>query len=796
MTNLPTGTVTFLFTDIQGSTRLTQELGDAWPPLLERHRQIARSAWAAHQGVEVGTEGDSFFVAFTSALQAIAAAAATQRGIAAEPWPPGGEIRLRMGTHTGEGLVRGGGYVGLDVHRAARIANAGHGGQVLVSATTHALVEGSLPDGLTLRELGEHRLKDLSRPERIWDLVIDGVSSDFPPLRTLDAVPNNLPTQLTTFLGRQRELAEAAALLDGARLLTLTGPGGTGKTRLALQLAADATERFHDGVYFVPLGTIGEPDLVLPTIAQALGMPDPGGGAFDRLADQLAGKELLLVLDNFEQVIDAASQIGELLTRLPDARVLATSRSPLRVYGEQEYPVPPLALPDPRHLPDLETLSQFASVALFVERAMAVRPGFTVEPSNAAAIAEICVRLDGLPLAIELAAARVRVLSPPAILSRLGDRLSLLAGGSTNLPERQRTLRGAIAWSHELLEPGDRVAFARLSAFAGGWDLAAVESVALPDWPAHAGPPPDPLDAVGSLLDKSLLRQALSSTDEPRFQMLESIRAYAIERLNELEPGAETRRRHADYYLRLAEAQSGQVFGGDQRAALDTLEREHDNLRSAITFAIAQGDVGRAMRLLAATWRFWQMRGYLPEARDKAERILAMPGGPPEDRLKALDAAGGIAYWQGDVLPSRAWYQQEATLAAELGDEPGLAEAMYNESFTYSLDPATADQQRGRELAQAALDRFRSLGDRHGEGKALWGVVNSYVFSDSRGPAAALVEESIAIARELDDRFQLGWALFTRGLIAMQVADHDLARASYEEAIKIFRETDDLTGYV
>jgi predicted ATPase/class 3 adenylate cyclase len=796
MTNLPTGTVTFLFTDIQGSTRLLQELGDAWPPLLERHRQIARAAWVAQMGVEVGTEGDSFFVVFTSALPALAAAAATQHGLAAEAWPPGAEIRVRIGMHTGEGVVRGGGYVGLDVHRAARIANAGHGGQVLVSATTHALVEGSLPDGLALRELGEHRLKDLSRPEHIWDLVIEGLPGDFPPLRTLDAVPNNLPTQLTTFLGRQRELAEAAALLDGARLLTLTGPGGTGKTRLALQLAADATERFHDGVYFVPLGTIGEPALVVPTIAQALGMPDPGGGALDRLAEQLEGKQLLLVLDNFEQVIDAAPQIGELLTRLPDMRVLATSRSPMRVYGEQEYPVPPLALPDPRHLPDLETLGQFASVALFVERAMAVRPGFAVDPSNAPAIAEICVRLDGLPLAIELAAARVRVLSPPAILSRLGDRLSLLAGGSTNMPERQQTLRGAIAWSHELLEPGDRGAFARLSVFAGGSDLAAVEGVALRDWPPDAGPPPDPLEAVSSLLDKSLLRQEVSPTDEPRFQMLESIRVYGLERLDELETGSETRRRHADYYLALAESLAGQVFGAGQRAALDALQQEHDNLRAAITFAIDEGDAGRAMRLLAATWRFWQMRGYLPEARDKAERILAMPGGPPEDRLKALDAAGGIAYWQGDVLPSRAWYQQEATLATELGDEPGLAEALYNESFTYSLDPSISDQQRSRELAQDALDRFRSLGDRQGEGKALWGVVNSYVFSDDRGPAAALVEESIAIARELDDRFQLGWALFTRGLIAMQVADHDLARASYEEAIKIFHETDDLTGYV
>ncbi len=494
--------------------------------------------------------------------RAVAAAVAAQRALAAEPWGDNGPVQVRMGIHSGEGTLSGETYVGIDVHRAARIANAGHGGQVLVSAATRMLAESSLPDGVSLRELGEFRLKDLSRPEQLAMLVIEGLPDEFPALRTLDAVPNNLPTQLTTFLGRQRELEEAAALLEQARLLTLTGPGGTGKTRLSLQLAADATERFHDGVFFVPLGTIDEPALVLPTIAQALGMPDPGGGALDRLADQLAGKHVLLVLDNFEQVSEAAPQIGELLARLPDARVLATSRSPLHVYGEQEYPVPPLGLPDPRHLPDLETLSQFASVALFIERAMSVRPGFAVDAANAPAIAEICVRLDGMPLAIELAAARVRVLTPQAILSRLGDQLSLLAGGASNLPERQQTLRGAIGWSHDLLEVPDRVAFARLAVFAGGADLAAVERVVIADWPADGGPVPDALDAVASLLDKSLLRQEMAEADEPRFRMLESIRAFGLERLDEREPGLETRQRHADHYLAMAEELSAKVFGG------------------------------------------------------------------------------------------------------------------------------------------------------------------------------------------------------------------------------------------
>jgi predicted ATPase/class 3 adenylate cyclase len=792
---LPGGTVSFLFTDIQGSTDAAQRLGDRWPAVLERHNALLAAAVTESGGTVFGTEGDAVFAAFETAPRAVAAAVAAQRALAAEPWPEGSPVRVRMGIHSGEGTVSGETYVGIDVHRAARIANAGHGGQVLISAATRLLAESALTDGVTLRELGEYRLKDLSRPEQLAMLVIDGLPDDFPPLRTLDAVPNNLPTQLTTFLGRQRELDEAARLLMQTRLLTLTGPGGTGKTRLSLQLAAEITERFRDGVFFVPLGGIDEPALVLPTVAQALGMPDPGGGVLDRVADQLAGKQVLLVLDNFEQVIDAAPQIGELLARLPEAKVLATSRSPLHVYGEQEYPVPPLGLPDPQHLPDLEALSQFASVALFVERAMAVRPGFSVDASNAPAIAQICVRLDGLPLAIELAAARVRVLTPQAILSRLGDQLSLLAGGASNLPERQQTLRGAIGWSHDLLEPPDRVAFARMAVFAGGADLPAVEEVVLADWPADAGAAPDALDAVASLLDKSLLRQEMADDGESRFRMLWAIRAYGLERLAELEPASQTRWRHVDYYLGLAERLATKVFGDEQKGALDTFEREHDNLRAATALAIDQADATRAMRLLAAMWRFWQMRGYLPEGRARTDHILPLSGAPQDVQQRAYDAAGGIAYWQGDMPAARAWYERERAIAEERGDEAGTAEAIYNVSFTYSLTPEDAKDGKATALAQDALERFRRLGDRAGEGKALWGVVNSYVFTDDIWPALELVEESLTISRELGDRFQLGWGLFTRGLLLNKAGDTPAARRSYEEALAIFVETNDMTGY-
>jgi predicted ATPase/class 3 adenylate cyclase len=789
VTELPTGTVTFLFTDIEGSTRLAQELGDGWPPLLERHRHIARAGWAEQNGVEIGTEGDSFFVVFGSAPQAVASAVAVQRGLTAEAWPASAAIRVRMGLHSGEGLISGGSYVGLDVHRAARISSAGSGGQVLLSATTHALVEGSLPPGVFLREMGEHRLKDLSRPERIWELAIDGLPSDFPPLHTLNAVPNNLPTQLTSFLGRQQEIAEASKLLLDGRLLTLTGPGGTGKTRLSLQIAADASDRFPDGIYFVPLGTISQSDLVLPTIAQALGLVDPGTHALDRLADHIGDKCILLVLDNFEQVNDAAPQIVELLVRARQISILVTSRSPLRVSGEREYPVPPLGVPDPTHLPDLDILSTYESVALFVERAMAVRPDFAVSSANAPAVAEICVRLDGLPLAIELAAARVRVLSPHAIMERLGDRLKLLSGGSRDLPERQQTLRGAIAWSHDLLDPADQRVFARFSIFAGGATLGAIEQVAF-----DPGEDSDALDAVASLVDKSLVRQESELDGEPRFRMLGTIREFATEKLGERGEAEELASRHAAWVLALVEAWAASVFGPDQKAILDRYEREHDNIRAVLSRAVASGQAVVAMQILAACWRFWQMRGYLAEAREQAERVLALPGTTdhPEARGAALEAAGGIAYWQGDILAARAWYAEALELARAAGDEAAIANAIYNMTFTFEMEHE--DMVASRALAEEAVAIYRRLGNESGIGRALWGLANSYYFFRDFAGGVAIAREALEIFRRTDDRFMIGWSLYILATYNMQL-DRTAVRGGLEEALPLFTEIEDKSSY-
>jgi predicted ATPase len=714
---------------------------------------------------------------------------AVQRGLAAEPWPPGCEIRVRIGLHTGEGVLSGGSYVGLDVHRAARIANAGHGGQVLLSGTTHALVEGSLPAGVSLREMGEHRLKDLSRPERIWDLVIEGLQSEFPALRTLNAVPNNLPTQLTSFLGRQREIAESSRLLVDGRLLTLTGPGGTGKTRLSLQIAADATDRFPDGLYFVPLGTISQAELVLPTIAQALGLVDPGTRTLERLAEHIGVKCILLVLDNFEQVTDAAPQVGELLSRAPRMSVLVTSRSPLRVYGEREYPVPPLGVPDSRHLPGAETLSTYESVALFVDRAMAVRPDFAVTDANARAVAEICVRLDGLPLAIELAAARVRVLSPQAIIERLGDRLKLLSGGSRDLPERQQTLRGAIAWSYDLLEEADQLVFARFAVFAGGATLDATEQVVF-----DPGDTAEALDAMASLADKSLVRQETEPDGEPRFRMLGTIREFASEKLAELGEADQIGDRHSAWVLSLVEAGAAAVFGPDQKATLDRYEREHDNIRAALARAIDHGEAGMAMRIFAACWRFWQMRGYLAEGREHAERVLGMPGSSedPDLRAAALEAAGGIAYWQADSPWAKTWYEEALELARASGDESRIANAIYNLGFAFAS--AQEDQVRARALAEESIEIYRRLGDEAGMARALWSLANSYYFFKDFEPGVGITRQALEIFRRVGDRFMIGWCLYMLGLYNL-ILDRPGVLPALEEALPFFTEIEDKSGY-
>ncbi|MGH2373642.1 MAG: adenylate/guanylate cyclase domain-containing protein, partial [bacterium] len=789
---LPSGTVTFLFTDIEGSTQLLQQLGPSYNNLLEEHRRLLRAAIEAEGGHEVNTEGDSFFVAFSSAARASAAAATAQRALAGHPWPDGAALRVRMGLHTGEATPVGRDYVGLDVHRAARINAAGWGGQILVSQATKTLIEHALPSGVSLRDLGEHRLKDLQRPERLFQIVLSGLQTDFPPPRTLDATPNNLPTQLTSFIGREREVAAARRLLDTTRLLTLTGPGGTGKTRLSLQLAAEVADEFPHGVYFVPLAPITDHTLVAPTVAQSLGVQDTRGRLpLERLQEYLRDKRMLLVLDNFEQVVAAAPFVAELLKAGPDVKAVVTSRAALRLYGEQEFPVPPLQLPDPKHLPGPESLSQYEAVALFIQRAVAVKPDFTVTNENAPAVAEITSRLDGLPLAIELAAARIKILPPQAMLTRLGHRLSLLCGGARDLPARQQTLRGAIAWSHDLLTSSSQRLMARLSVFVGPFTLEETDAVCGPAEELGI----DVLEGLAGLVDQSLLRQN-EERGEARFTILETIREFAAERLEAGEEAGEIRRRHAMTYLALAEQAAGHIPGPEQPVWLDRLEDAHDNLRAALDWAMKGVHTEIALRMGAALWRYWQMRGHLHEGRALMTKIMALPDVITHAKAwsKALEAAGGIAYWQGDMAAAEAFYEKNLSLQRELKDKAGIANALYNLAFAYGA--ALTDLEKARSLYLESLPLYEELGDQAGIARVHWGLAYFEYSVANYSGAREHYAVSLPILRSLGDKFSLAWALHLLGLIGAKTGERDAAYRSFVEALTLFAEGRDISGIV
>jgi predicted ATPase/class 3 adenylate cyclase len=778
-----------MFTDIEGSTQLLQRLGEAYPRVLSAHNEIVRSAIEAEGGREVSTEGDSFFVVFPSAPQAIAAAVSMQRGMAEHAWPEGNEVRVRMGLHSGQGVLEDQTYVGLDVNRAARIAAAGHGGQIVLSSATRALTDQSLPAGVAVRDLGEHRLKDLAHPEHLFQLVIEGLSPDFPPLRSLDVRPNNLPVQPTSFVGRARELAECHRLLAGSRLLTLTGPGGTGKTRLALQAAAEELLDFADGAFFTPLGLVTDSALVPTTIAEALEVREaPPRPLTETLKAHLSDKELLLVLDNFEQVLDAAPLLSDLLASATRVKAIVTSREVLGLYGEQEMQVPPLALPDPHHIPDLKTLSQYEAVALFIERALAALPAFAVTNENAPAVAEICVRLDGLPLAIELAAARVKILSPQDILSRLDKRLDLLTRGARDLPDRQRSLRGAIEWSYELLDESERRLSERLSVFTGGGTLQAIEAVCVP---GELGL--DLLDGLSSLVDKSLLRRQETEGGDPRFAMLETIREYGVERLTASADAESIPRRHAEYFLTLAEDAERQILGKDQATWLDRLDREHDNIRAAIGWALESGDAETGLRMTAALWRFWQQRGHLSEGQLWTDEALGIPAATTKTlaRARALGASGSLSYWRNDYPATRARYEEALAASREIGDARAIAESTYNLAFMPWID---GDDLAALDLFEESLALFRELDDPDHIAATAGAIAGIHSRRGDYQRALILSEESIAIFRQTGNRFALADGLQGLAQVHHLVGNDRAAQWDAEESLVLFREADNPSG--
>jgi predicted ATPase/class 3 adenylate cyclase len=810
------GTLTFLFSDIEGSTRLLDTLGrEAYTAVLERQAAIMRAAIAAHGGREQNTEGDSFFVVFDAAADALDAAIEVQRGLAGEAWPDGVELSVRMGLHTGEASESAAGLVGIDINRAARIAAAAHGGQIVVSDAVRSLLGSDLPPGISLRSLGSHRLKDLREPQPLSQVVADGLRLEFPPLRSLDARPNNLPTQLTSFVGRDRELAEASALLARSRLVTLTGPGGTGKTRLSLQVAANAAEDFPDGVFFVALETIREPILVPSRLAAAIGIAEPAHrSSLDVLIDWLAGKRVLFVLDNFEQVLDAGPIVADLLRTVPDVKVLVTSRAPLHVSGEQEYPVPGLPtppdlsqltaieraqLPLADRLVDPASLATYEAVKLFIARASAVRPGFEVTNDNAAAVAAIVARLHGMPLAIELAAARVKLFSPDAILARLEHQLSVLAAGSRDLPERQQTLRGAISWSYDILDEACRLLLDRLSVFAGDIELDAAEAVCGPS--SELGQ--EVVDGLLSLANQSLIR-TIENPDEPRFEMLETIREFAIEMLAGRAQREDLERRHGAWFLAFAKRGAAELSGDRQRAWLERFEHNHDNLRVAMDRATARGDAEVAIGIAFHSWRFWQKRGHLYEARRRLESLAAEPWTRDDPALRArlMEALGGVAWWQGDIATMAPAYREAVDLWRTMDNRSELANALYNYSFVFTVpDSVPAQYVIGDDvtgtfdaLLAEALALYRELGDDRGEANVLWGMGNQRYFSNDFNPASADLALALEKFRKVGDRTMEGWTLHMLGSAYVRVGRLEEARRDLGAALKIFSDASDAAG--
>ncbi len=783
MSELPTGTVTFLFTDIEGSTRLLQEMGrEDYGTLQERHAAIMRAAIAAGNGVEIRTEGDSFFVVFPTASGAVRAAVEAQRELASDPRPNGQSIRVRMGLHTGEGIVGGDDYLGIDVNRAARIAATGHGGQIVISEATRILVTAALPDGVTVRDLGAHRLKDIEHTEHLHDLVLDELPADFPALRSLQAKRTNLPAPRTSFVGRDREITEIGELLDATRLLTVTGPGGTGKTRLALRIASERLERYADGICFVDLGPVTEPAFVIPEIARALRVREtPGRDLVDALQDDLRGRELLLVLDNFEQLIEASPIVGTLLDDAPRLAVLATSRIPLRLSGEQEFRLSPLPLPLQDELADVERMSTCESVLLFVERAAAVRPGFRVTDENAPAVAQIVARLDGLPLALELAASRLRVLTVEALSARLEQRLPLLTGGARDAPERHRTLEGTIAWSHELLDPDDQRLVAELAVFAGGWTLEAAETV--------CGDDLDVLGGLGTLVDDSLVRRVELEGGELRFTMLETIREFATDRLetSDADDLVALRRRHAGFFRALAEEAEPFLTRDDQMRWLTILERENDNLRAALDWsqqARADDDVITGLRTATALWHYWKERGRIWEGRPRLERLLGLPGAQRRDavRARALGALASLAYWQTDYERVGDQYDEAVAIARELGDARLLSWALYDASFVSLV--VTQEFVRGEAMLHESLE-IAEEGDLYLRAQISTAFAYSRMFGGDTAAATEHFERALALHREAGDSLYIIEDLLGMATVAVTMGDLENARARLDEATQV-----------
>lgn len=747
MAERPAGTVIFLFTDIEASTRHWDERPELMRRAFARQETIIRESMAAHGGYVYKMVGDSFQVAFADAPSAVAAAAEAQRALRAEPWGELGDLQVRMALHTGVTEERGDDYVGPDLNRLARLVTAGHGGQILLSASVFELLCDKLADGVSLRDLGVHRLKDLVRAEHIYQLVAADLPSDFPPLKTLDRNCHNLPVQLTSFIGREKEIEMVRHFVRTTRLVTLTGAGGSGKTRLALQTAANVLGDFKDGVWFVELAPLTNPALIPSSVASVLGIREQQGAVIlDLLTDYLCTKKLLLILDNSEHLIEACAQFANvILQSAANVHLLATSREALGIAGEQIYYVPSLQLPDPREPVVVETIAQMEAVRLFVERAQAVQPRFALTSANAASVTQICQRLDGIPLAIELAASRVQALSVENIGQRLDDAFRLLTGGSRTALPRHQTLRALVTWSYNLLSPQERLLLHRLSVFVGGWTLGAAEVICAGEGIAKE----EVLELLTHLVAKSLVVPD-EQDGQARYRFLETIRLYAHEKLYESGEGQALRYRHLEYFTNWAEAVEPKLRGAEQFVYQKQLEVEHDNLRAALDWS-AEQNVEAGLRLASALAWFWDMSGYWKEGLERLRNLLSQPEATEKTLVcaNALFSAGLIANSLGEYKVSREYLERAIAIAREQG-------------------------QGGRRLLALALC-----------------MLSTRVLDQQSPLAQPLYDEGWVIAQEVADQWLIARMLYERGTWLTGRRDYETARATFEKSVSLFRSLGD-----
>ena len=813
---IPSGTITFLFTDIEGSTQLWEKHPEAMKMSLARHDVILRQAIEAHGGHVFKTVGDAFCAAFPSAPDAISAALDAQRAISAESWDEATVIKVRMGLHSGAAEVRDNDYFGPTLNRVARLMSAGHGGQTLLSAMTRELVQASLPEDVALRDMGERGLKDLIRPEHIYQLTVPGLQTDFPPLKTLEAFRTNLPAQLTSFIGREKDISTVKSLMAGHHLVTLTGSGGTGKTRLSLQVAADSLDSFRDGVWFVEFAPLSNPALIPQTVLTTLGLrEETGHSLLETLTHYLHTKKVLLILDNCEHLVEAAAQFAEAILRsCPNLRLLVSSREALGIPGEKAHHVRSLSIPKTDAPLSVETAVQYEAINLFVDRAKNVSSGFTITPSNIFAVAQICTRLDGIPLAIELAAARIKLLKAEQIAERLDDRFRLLTGGNRTALPRQQTLRAMIDWSYDLLPELERALLRRLSVFAGGWTLEAAEEICKSEIRSMNAPreenlsslhaersyfilhPSDVLDPLAQLVNKSLVVVDADEGAETRYHLLETVRQYAREKLIEASEGIAVRDLHLQYFLGLAEHAEPELIGSNMPEWLNRLEVEHDNFRAALEWSLKQNpQVG--LQLAGTLYWFWQQMMYHDEGIEWLKKLLATEGSKfihLAIKAKALNAAG----WLIAALMAKGGIRDDAKLALalsdeslalfkQLGDKQGMAFALRSllTVYGYSQSP---NYEMCQALANESLALFRELGNKYGIAEMTGFLAGLALLQGNLDQAEALYDEALPIKKELGNLGDVAWDLSMLAGVAAHRGNHERTKALFEESYSIYRE--------